>query len=103
MGDYEVVPLVMDNGSYTCKAGFAAKDAPKAVFPTVVGSPNRNWIGLTGDPFYYGQKAQDMTDKLNLRHPVERGVIPTSFTSWDDMEEVRGGKKWCTFKKGCNV
>ncbi len=31
--------LVIDNGSGWMKAGFAGDDAPRAVFPTIVGRP----------------------------------------------------------------
>lgn len=31
----EVSAIVLDLGSYTCKAGYAGEDAPKAVFPSV--------------------------------------------------------------------
>lgn len=34
----EVAAIVLDLGSHTCKAGYAGEDAPKAVFPSVVGS-----------------------------------------------------------------
>ena len=30
-------PLVIDNGSGICKAGFAGGDGPRAVFPSIVG------------------------------------------------------------------
>ena len=33
----EVQALVIDNGSGMCKAGFAGDDAPRAVFPSIVG------------------------------------------------------------------
>lgn len=39
MGDEEVAALVVDNGSGMCKAGFAGDDAPRAVFPSIVGRP----------------------------------------------------------------
>lgn len=35
----ELSALVVDNGSGMCKAGFAGDDAPRAVFPSVVGRP----------------------------------------------------------------
>ena len=35
----EVAALVVDNGSGMCKAGFAGDDAPRAVFPSIVGRP----------------------------------------------------------------
>ena len=39
MCDAEVAALVVDNGSGMCKAGFAGDDAPRAVFPSIVGRP----------------------------------------------------------------
>ena len=33
----EVAALVCDNGTGMCKAGFAGDDAPRAVFPSIVG------------------------------------------------------------------
>ncbi|TYG38934.1 hypothetical protein ES288_D13G264100v1 [Gossypium darwinii] len=36
-GGDEVSAIVIDLGSHTCKAGYAGEDAPKAVFPSVVG------------------------------------------------------------------
>ena len=35
----EVQSIVIDNGSGMCKAGFAGDDAPRAVFPSIVGRP----------------------------------------------------------------
>lgn len=44
----EIAALVVDNGSGMCKAGFAGDDAPRAVFPSIVGRPrhqvNMNWL-----------------------------------------------------------
>ncbi|KAI4347161.1 hypothetical protein L6164_007999 [Bauhinia variegata] len=37
-GGDEVSAIVVDLGSHTCKAGYAGEDAPKAVFPSVVGA-----------------------------------------------------------------
>ena len=39
MCDEDVAALVIDNGSGMCKAGFAGDDAPRAVFPSIVGRP----------------------------------------------------------------
>ena len=39
MCDDDVTALVVDNGSGMCKAGFAGDDAPRAVFPSIVGRP----------------------------------------------------------------
>merc|ERR1712080_348227 len=40
----EVAALVIDNGSGMCKAGFAGDDAPRAVFPSIVGRPRHHGI-----------------------------------------------------------
>ena len=39
MFDDDVAGLVVDNGSGMCKAGLAGDDAPRAVFPSIVGRP----------------------------------------------------------------
>lgn len=36
---FDKVPVVIDNGSGVCKAGFAGDDKPSAVFPSIVGVP----------------------------------------------------------------
>ncbi|KAK9130424.1 hypothetical protein Sjap_010911 [Stephania japonica] len=44
-GGDEVSAIVLDLGSYTCKAGYAGEDAPKAVFPSVVGAIDQSGVG----------------------------------------------------------
>ena len=44
MCDDDIAALVLDNGSGMCKAGFAGDDAPRAVFPSIVGRP-RHQVG----------------------------------------------------------
>ena len=44
MCDDEVAALVVDNGSGMCKAGFAGDDAPRAVFPSIVGRPRHQGV-----------------------------------------------------------
>lgn len=45
--DDDVQALVVDNGSGMCKAGFAGDDAPRAVFPSIVGRP-RHQVRVKG-------------------------------------------------------
>ena len=81
-----VVPLVIDNGSGMCKAGFAGDDAPKAVFPNIVGRPRMPGIivGTEQKEVYIGDEAQAKRGILNLKYPIEHGIV----TNWDDMERV---------------
>lgn len=62
MCDDDVAALVVDNGSGMCKAGFAGDDAPRAVFPSIVGRP-RYQVELTIS-FKYNRPA--MNCQLNL-------------------------------------
>lgn len=53
MCDDDVAPLVVDNGSGMCKAGFAGDDAPRAVFPSIVGRPRHQVSINTHHSKYY--------------------------------------------------
>jgi hypothetical protein len=46
MADEDVQALVVDNGSGMCKAGFAGDDAPRAVFPSIVGRPKHPGVSI---------------------------------------------------------
>ena len=47
MADDDVQALVVDNGSGMCKAGFAGDDAPRAVFPSIVGRPKHPGVSYS--------------------------------------------------------
>ena len=52
--------LVVDNGSGVMKAGFSGEDAPRAVFPTIVGRPKNQsvLVGVETKDKYLGDEAQ---------------------------------------------
>ena len=44
----DIQALVVDNGSGMCKAGFAGDDAPRGVFPSIVGRPGVSVVVVLG-------------------------------------------------------
>lgn len=80
------IPIVIDNGSGTIRAGFAGEEIPSSYFPSFVGRPKHPRVmagGLEGDVFI-GRRADDYRGLLKIRYPLEHGIV----TDWDDMEKI---------------
>jgi actin beta/gamma 1 len=82
----ELAALVVDNGSGMVKSGFAGDDAPRAVFPSIVGRPKERgvMVGMAQKDAYIGDEAQSKRGILKLTYPIAHGIV----TSWDDMEKI---------------
>ncbi|CAG2161440.1 unnamed protein product [Oppiella nova] len=77
MSGNDTAPLVLDNGSGMCRAGYAGDDAPRVVYSCLVG---RDSDGHS----YVGDEAQDRRELLALKYPIRHGIV----VNWDDMEKV---------------
>ncbi|XP_043713789.1 actin-related protein 4 isoform X1 [Telopea speciosissima] len=109
-GGDEVSAVVIDLGSHTCKAGYAGEDAPKAVFPSVVGSidqmdvddavksdsgsaPDSKTVARSFDSdksktkrkFYVGSQALGYRrDHMEVLSPIKDGVV----VNWDIVDSI---------------
>jgi len=78
--------VVIDNGSGMVKAGFSGEEAPRSVFPSLIGRPKHKkaMFGMASKELYVGDEAQSRRGMCLLKHPIEHGIV----TSWDDMEKI---------------
>lgn len=79
--------IVMDNGSGSCKGGFAGEDKPAAIVPTIVGYSKDESAKEDGAPLkatFIGEDALHKGGVLSLKYPIHRGIVD----DWDDMEKV---------------
>ncbi|XP_075520718.1 actin-2-like [Primulina tabacum] len=87
MADVEdIQPVVCDNGTGMVKAGFAGDDAPRTVFPSIVGMPKYTgvMVGMGQKDAYIGDEAQSKRGMLFIKYPIEHGIV----SNWDDMEKI---------------
>lgn len=78
--------IIIDNGSGIVKGGLSGDEAPRSIFPNVVGKPKNQAIvvGADNKECYLGKEAQTKKGVLKLSYPIEHGVIK----DWQDMEKV---------------
>lgn len=70
--------IIIDNGSRTCKAGFAGDVIPKYIINSFVGTDPK-----TKDT-YVSDDAYSKADLLNIEYPIDHRIIQ----NWDDMEKI---------------
>ncbi|XP_058743342.1 actin-related protein 4 isoform X1 [Vicia villosa] len=72
-GGDEVSAIVIDLGSHTCKAGYAGEDAPKAVFPSVVGAIDQMDVDESDDPEKNSGSGESKNNSRNVEGDKAKG------------------------------
>ena len=75
----EVTPVVIDNGTNACKAGFSGDDNPRAILPSAVGVPRSQ-----GGSETVGGESLKRRDLFDVKFPIQRGII----NDWENMEKI---------------
>lgn len=82
--------IVIDNGTFSVKAGFAGTKKPHFIIPTVVGTAKENadMVGIKNKAYFVGNEALAKENLLNLVNPIENGVVQNwEFQTqlWDEL------------------
>lgn len=83
--------IIIDNGSYSCKAGFSQDDMPRVEIPTVLGKPSSlgkdidyNDEELNQLDIFVGEEAISKGGILDLKYPIKKGRIE----DFDTMKKI---------------
>jgi len=80
--DDDFAAVVVDSGSGLTKAGFAGDDAPRAVFPSIIGRPRKNAVKTSKQDIFAGDEA--LCYKTTINYPTQHGIVQ----NWDDMSHL---------------
>ncbi|KCV69980.1 hypothetical protein H696_03445 [Fonticula alba] len=79
--------IVIDNGSFTIKAGFAGEDRPQALLRTCIGHTKYQKV-MSGGDFepgrMIGNSLQEYRGLFRTTSPIKNGLIE----NWEDMEAL---------------
>ena len=80
---YSNLPLVIDNGSGSIKAGLAGETQPQLVIPSVYGECKyeKVMVGGVEELSFVGRGVEKYRGLCRLSYPIENGIIK----DWDKM------------------
>uniref|UniRef100_A0A4W3JUV5 Actin, clone 302-like n=1 Tax=Callorhinchus milii TaxID=7868 RepID=A0A4W3JUV5_CALMI len=83
---YDIIVMIIDNGSGLCKSGIVGDSIPTSVIPSVVGCSKvtKGSRSTNLKDYYVGKAAQARREVLSLKYPIERGIV----ICWEEMEMI---------------
>ena len=82
----EKPPIVIDNGTGFCKAGFGEEEGPRIIYSSIVGYPKYDecMFGANDKEFFIGNDAEFRKGILKLNYSIKRGID----IDWNDLEKI---------------
>jgi actin-related protein 5 len=78
------VPLVIDNGSYKCRAGWACDDSPRLVFKNIIAKPKAKKSAMDTDVLIGNDISSLDAARWQIKSPFERNIV----TQFDAQEQI---------------
>ena len=84
------IPIIIDNGQYITKAGFAGDQSPRILFPTLVGVPVASYSLMSPKKRYIGHETISDRSLLDLKSPAftPNSTNEDNFSTNSDMSEI---------------
>lgn len=76
----ESPPIVIDNGTKSCKIGYSGEDNPRTILPSAVGVSKQ--AQTSGERV--GEEPLKRRDLFEVKFPIQRGIIK----DWENMEKI---------------
>ncbi|KAH0953006.1 hypothetical protein HN011_012536 [Eciton burchellii] len=81
---YECTPLVIDNGSYNCRVGWATEKEPQLIFKNLIAKPRKERGKKDGEPQVGNDIANIEAVRFQLKTQFDRNVV----THFEAQEQI---------------
>ena len=79
-------PIIIDNGTGFCKAGFGEEEGPRIIYSSIIGYPKNEecMFGACDKDFFVGNDAEVRKGILKFNYLINRGIN----IDWEDLGKI---------------